>query len=503
MRRQLATRRTLRRRMIVQLGLMVGCSLLIGVGAVVGINGLHQDMSEAVQGYRELRQIYEVGFQVARARDALSADSPNRARAIDAMESAQLDLDPMFDSDSGEAPARWLDESRRDECRAMVQSTLARLQQPDGALVGQASGVNDVLAKLSMLSAEVRTTIVASQASAEHQRHLTLSVVGCLCVAVLVVAVAAGRRQYRSVVEPLDRIGEGARRFAGGKLSQRISLEGDREFAVLAGDFNQMADELEALYRDLEQKVETKSKELVRCERLASVGYLAAGVAHEINNPLSVISGYGERSLKLLDRGVDEETIARTRKTIGIICEEAFRCKGITERLLSLAKPGSEDCGEVSLPAISEDVVKNIGALPEYADRLITIKLDAEEDLTILARDGEMKQIVMNLVVNALEAAQPQGQVIVAIGRTEEEIWLSVSDDGLGMEPQTLDRVFEPFFTQKPSSRHGMGLGLSITHAIVTSHGGRIVAESAGLGRGSRFTVHFPAARKGVEYAHR
>jgi two-component system, NtrC family, sensor kinase len=493
--------KTLRRRMILQLGLMVACSLLIGLGAVLGINGLHQDMSQAVRGYRELRQIYDVGFQAARARDALSADPPDRARAIDAMSGAQLDLDPMFDADSGQSPAPWLDESRRDQCKAMVQSALLRLKAPKNALADQEAAVNDVLAKLSMVSAEVRTTTVATQISAEHRRNITLAVVACLCAVAAIAAVAAGRRQYRSVVVPLDQLAQGARLFATGNLSQRIPVDADREFAALAADFNQMADQLQALYRDLQQKVETKSRQLVRSERLASVGYLAAGVAHEINNPLSIISGYGERSLKLLDRGLDDQTIAKTRKTIGIICEEAFRCKGITERLLSLAKPGADDQEQVSIDSVVKEVVRNISGLPGYANREIRVA-STEDDFTILAREGEIRQVVMNLLVNALEALPAgDGKVNVKIERIEEAVVLSVSDNGIGMEPNTVDRVFEPFFTQKAASRHGMGLGLSITHAIVASHCGSIEAHSDGPGHGSRFIVQFPALRKGAAYA--
>jgi two-component system, NtrC family, sensor kinase len=490
---------TLRRRMVVHIGLMVLCSLMIGVGAIFGIDGLHEDMGVAVQGYHQLRQVYEVGFEVALARDALSASQPDDARALTALQTAELRLDPSYDRQSGESPPAWLDETKRDQIRAPILVAVSQLNVPNDAnqSAGPAalSSVNDALGRVSMLSSEIRTTIVAREAAVDQRRHLTFVLIAGLSAAAVMTAVVIGMRQYRGVVAPLDRLGRGVRRFAAGRLSERIAPDGDHEFAALARDFNDMAGELESLCRDLQQKVETKSRELSRSERLASVGYLAAGVAHEINNPLSIITGYGERSLRLLDRTPDEETLRKTRSTIGIICEEAFRCKQITDRLLSLARPGTDHARPVSLVTLVEDVVENIGGLPEFADRRIILQSQSDHDLSVLAKDGEIKQVVINLLLNALEAVDPSnGHVEVTIRRLRDEVELSVRDDGRGIPPQTLERVFEPFFTDKRGDRPGMGLGLSISHAIVVRHGGSIVAESEGPGRGSRFVVRLPAA---------
>jgi two-component system, NtrC family, sensor kinase len=497
---------TLRQRMTIHIGLMVICSLSIGVGAFLGINSLQQNLGVAIQGYRQLRQVYEVGFQVALAKQALDSPSPDVTKALAAMQTAQLKLELSSDQTYPNSPPYWLEESKRKECSALLRQAIIQLKRPAGAdasvNIDQVSAVNDVLGEMSNLSSEIRTTIAAKQEAASSQRDFTLILIGALSAGVVVIATAVGVRQYRSVVSPLDRLGNGVRRFAAGRFSERIEIEADQEFAALANDFNYMADELESLYKDLERKVKTKSKELVRSERLASVGYLAAGVAHEINNPLSIITGYGERSLELLDRGMSEATLRRTQKTIKIICEEAFRCKDITDRLLSLARPGTDERRPVSLPEIAQDVIRNIGGLPEYASRRITLESDSEDDFTIVANNGEMKQVLINLLVNALEAVQPGvGHVEVAVARMKDEVELAVTDNGRGMTSATLDRVFEPFFTDKRSERPGVGLGLSITHAIVADHGGWITADSDGTGCGSRFTLRLPAARKGAEHA--
>jgi len=305
-----------------------------------------------------------------------------------------------------------------------------------------------------------------------------------------------------------------------------------------------MAAELDDLYHKLEAKVAAKSKELVRSERLASVGYLAAGVAHEINNPLGIIVGYAEcMMMELKERqaaaakaGYGEaaadpvaEDIART---LQIICDEAFRCKTITHKLLSLAKPGEDSRRHVDLGDVAAGVVSVLGGVRPFRDRRLSVRAESasRDDLVVNAVEAEMKQVVMNLAINALEAIAPepspdgldwtsgsnaavQGEVRIHVARRDGSVELTVSDTGRGMTAQTLERVFEPFFTEKRGSgtdigallppaaaaeglerRHGTGLGLSIAHAIVEAHGGRITAHSDGLGKGSIFTVRLPAA---------
>src|SRR5439155_14052830 len=249
--------------------------------------------------------------------------------------------------------------------------------------------------------------------------------------------------------------------------------------------------ELDEFYKRLEHKVQQASKELVRSERLASVGFLAAGVAHEINNPLSIISGYAELSLRSLrDAGGDEKTIEEIEHALAVIRDESFRCKEITQKLLSLSRSGgSADRQTFSLAHVAQDVTSMLTALKSYRDRRVELKLDRAEPLDVFGRPDEMKQVILNLAMNALEASPPDsGQVQIDGRRQGPWVELSVRDNGRGMPAEVLDRVFEPFFTARPLTDtprdHGTGLGLSITHAIVESHGGEILAESEGPGHG-------------------
>jgi len=142
-----------------------------------------------------------------------------------------------------------------------------------------------------------------------------------------------------------------------------------------------------------------------------------------------------------------------------------------------------------------------LAGLRDFRDRTITVRAESSEPLAVDAVEGEMKQVLMNLLINALEATDDgTGEVRVAVTRdADHHVTLTVSDNGRGMSAETLERVFEPFFTERPRSpnsppRPGTGLGLSITHAIIQSHGGRITAHSDGPGLGSRFVIELPAA---------
>ena len=211
-----------------------------------------------------------------------------------------------------------------------------------------------------------------------------------------------------AAAEPAAQRGaEGRRR---GNFSQRLIAGGEEEFASLVADFNRMAEELDGFYHQLEQKVAQKSRELVRSERLASVGFLAAGVAHEINNPLGIISGYAEYMLEQLKTprpALHPRWAARSwLRSLQVISDEAFRCKDITSKLLSLARQGDESRQPVNLAEVAEQVAAMVGGLPAYrgTKSLRCGYRIRGEELVVSAVEAEMKQVVLNLTLNALEA---------------------------------------------------------------------------------------------------
>jgi signal transduction histidine kinase len=245
--------------------------------------------------------------------------------------------------------------------------------------------------------------------------------------------------------------------------------------------------------------VASKSRELVRSERLASVGYLAAGVAHEINSPLNIMSGYAELSLKRLSRlsqiQSPGESDAQVIQHLSIIRSEAFRCKEITQKLLSLAKGNGDVRGRISLTDAITEVAGMVRGLNSMRGKNLQIHLPADQRLDVTANLTEIKQVLLNLMVNAIEAVIPgSGNVLVEARHVGAWIEVDVTDNGRGMSAQTRERVFEPFFTNKRGSgQPGTGLGLSITHTIIENHHGHIFAYSDGPDLGSRFTIRLRA----------
>lgn len=487
--------------MAYQIVAMITALLLVSGASLWGLNGLHQDFGSALAGYQSLRQLYEVTAHVATARTLLTAEPPGSSAALNELRIAQTKYEvfavpPLAGSTPADqrqlaaAIAASLKEAER-QMRAAESGEMPFDQQ---ALV---SAANRVFNQVADLAAAIRSSIARQQDAARQRKQTTLMALAILAGSIVALAVVLGVRQYRLVMKPLRQLTDGVRRIAAGKFTQRLPSAGDTEFVELAHDFNQMAEELDGLYRDLEQKVAVKSRELVRSERLASVGFLAAGVAHEINNPLGIITGHAEISLRQLEKAGQQPAATEAAKALRIICEEAFRCKEIIRKLLSLAQPSDDNRRRVSMGQITDNVVSMLSGLSQYQDRQI-VALIEPGDLDVVANEGEMKQVLLNLAINALEAVQPSvGKVSIVVGRRNGSVQVSVEDNGRGMSPPTLERAFEPFFTERRGSRQGLGLGLSITHAIVESHGGQIAAHSDGPGRGSRFVIRLPAAGAG------
>jgi two-component system, NtrC family, sensor kinase len=328
---------------------------------------------------------------------------------------------------------------------------------------------------------------------------------------VLVVSAMVHLMQYRVLVRPLLWLRDDMKRSIATNYLEVVRATGDHEFREVAAFFNGLAGELAKLYRGMEEKIIVRSRELVRSERLASVGFLAAGVAHEINNPLSVISGFAELAAKDLRRVLtsdqvgpednvaaeaEAEALTGALEAAEIIRDEAFRCKEITSRLLSLARGGDGGRETLCMDELAKQVATLTRGLKNYRDRKVIVEFD-HENLEVVANPTEMKQVLLNLTVNALEAV-PAGRGEVRIGGYRENGWVEifVADNGKGMSRETLEQVFEPFFTAKRGQGEpGTGLGLSITHAIIENHGGRISAQSDGPGKGSRFVVRLPARK--------
>jgi signal transduction histidine kinase len=318
----------------------------------------------------------------------------------------------------------------------------------------------------------------------------------------LIVMVGLMRSFYVWVFGPIRDLTDGVSRVAKGDLNHRIHLHSGDEMEDLAVAFNDMLARLCELNTDLARQVNERSRQLVRSERLASVGFLAAGVAHEINNPLASIAFCGEaldarledllRILRATGRGQEEYDIFS--KYLKMIQDEAFRCKHITERLLEFSRTGEPRRDLTDLRGLVQAVLDVTQHLPNHKGKQIVFETPPDRPgsrVSAWVNGEEIKSVILNLVVNALESMEDDGQLTIRLSQRDNIAELRFSDTGCGMSREVLDNIFEPFFTRSRSGK-GTGLGLTISHLIISQHGGELEAASAGPDQGSTFTVRLP-----------
>lgn len=299
------------------------------------------------------------------------------------------------------------------------------------------------------------------------------------------------RLSWQWVLQPLRILIRGSRRVAAGQFDYRIHLDTEDEMSELAEALNDMTARFQDIRDDLDRQVQQRTKQVVRSEQLASVGFLAAGVAHEINNPLASIAMCAEslesRVREILDK--DDPQHAVVSNYLRMVQNEAFRCKEITEKLLDFSRTGQANRQNTNIGQLVRGVIGMVGHLGKYQQKQIRFKRNEAVIAPVNAQ--EIKQVVLNLLTNALDSLDDGGTVRIELHVRDGMAELSFTDDGCGMEADVLEHVFEPFFTRRRAGQ-GTGLGLSITYRIVADHGGDIRAESPGPGRGATFRVRLP-----------
>jgi signal transduction histidine kinase len=297
---------------------------------------------------------------------------------------------------------------------------------------------------------------------------------------------------HRWVLYPIRLLQRGVRRVARGAFNFKIELDTGDEMQDLAEAFNDMTSKISLTYADLEQQVQERSRQLVRSERLAGVGFLAAGVAHEINNPLASIAFCSEalenRLIAARD-GSEQPDHGLIANYLKMIQEEAFRCKSITEKLLDFSRCNDIKRERTDLPGLIQGVVDMIRHIGKYRGKKIAFQ--PKEAVMAHVDSQEIKQVVLNLVVNALDSMETGGTLRIEARYRQGMAEMVFTDNGCGMATDVLENIFEPFFTRRRVGK-GTGLGLSITHRIVSQHHGEIMASSAGDGEGATFTVRLP-----------
>jgi signal transduction histidine kinase len=511
-----ALRWRIRHKLLLGLGVVVGIIFLLITGTLYGLAAFSQTVKTADSKIAELDQAETLKQKIsflrsscaeARRLDVLETELAEQATAV---RGAVDSFAAQFQDTIGRG--REVDKSDHEE--NLVKDLYTHLEQLDSAVAHVTQkgvfesnddplvSVRERVRQLDGLADElchaIKNDLFDRFGTAKREYRNSLVIV--ISTSVLGVLLMAGllRFFYGWVFNPIRDLQLGVNRVARGDFTQPIELNSQDELQELAAAFNDMTARLHSTYRELSRQVHERGRQLVRSERLAGVGYLAAGVAHEINNPLASIAfcaeGLQRRVTDLLGRAPQErETIT---KYLTMIQQEAFRCKQITQGLLEFSRVGEGERQPTDMGDLVQSVLDVVQHLPTCQGKKIVFRPAGRP--VAPANPQEVKQVILNVVVNALDSMDEGGVLTISLAQAGPTVELRFADTGCGMPPEVLDKIFEPFFTANRTGK-GTGLGLSISHRIVSQHGGEIEATSPGPGRGSTFVVRLPGAAAAPE----
>ncbi|MCS7177882.1 MAG: cache domain-containing protein [Anaerolineae bacterium] len=299
-----------------------------------------------------------------------------------------------------------------------------------------------------------------------NQRVALIAIICILLASIIAVPISY------VITRPVSELVEAHRRLAAGDMAVRVLTYGDGELATLGRSFNSMA---ETLCRT--------QQELLHKEKLASMGQLAAGVAHELNNPLGTIMLFADA----LHRELPPDDPHRS--DLEMILKEANRAKKIVADLLNFARQQEVLAQETDLHTLLDQSVESVRHQPTFAGVEIIRCYDPRVRI-IQADPAQLQQVFVNLLNNAAEAIEGPGTITIATRCLNGQVEISITDTGCGIPEEHMDKLFTPFFTTKPPGK-GTGLGLSIVYGIVKMHRGQITVQSQ-VGKGTTFTLTLP-----------
>jgi len=308
----------------------------------------------------------------------------------------------------------------------------------------------------------------------------------------------------RNVSQPIQELIERIRSIGEGQWEKRIEVRGANEISSLAREFNRMCERLEEIYGRLVKEQRDRlslERDLRQSDKLASVGQLAAGLAHEVGTPLNIIGGRAEF---LLRRPRSDEEIKQNLQIIG---SQIDRITGIVRQLLEFSRRREPAFRSVELGPLLNKVIGLVEH--QVIDKGVNVKIEIPETLPALQADpDQLQQVFINLFLNSLHALPPGGTIKIsaatvhdsngngATAAGHDKLAVEFEDDGAGIPPEHISQVFDPFFTTKDIGE-GTGLGLSVSYGIIKDHGGEIRVESR-RGRFTRFTISLPGQHEDV-----
>ena len=338
-----------------------------------------------------------------------------------------------------------------------------------------------------------------------------------LMLVVLVLAIVILTFFVRVVTKPIKMLVKVTDQVSRGDLNQRVDIKQHDEIGHLANTFNKMIeslkqsrDEIEEHNRTLEERIVARTRELeqaqaqlIQSEKMGAIGQLAAGVAHELNNPLGGILGYAQFTLEKMKKSlpdkISSKDIDKYIRYLADIETQARRCKSIVQNLLRFSRAShAAEFEEMDVNTVIKDTITFV----EHQLHMNQIELRVALDPNlppIQGNAGQLQQVFTNLIINAMHASAAESEIKVIsrysppMGEFDGAVELWFIDQGTGITPENIKKVFEPFFTTKEVGK-GTGLGLSVSYGIIKSHGGEIRVDST-VGEGSTFTVILPVQK--------
>ena len=284
----------------------------------------------------------------------------------------------------------------------------------------------------------------------------------------------------KMMMRPIDHIVKMCRKIISGDLSARCNVNPSGEMGILCRTINQMAESIEQHEKKI---LDSAQKQIIQSEKLASIGRLAAGIAHEINNPLTGVLTFAHFLKE--NRANDEKDI----EDIDVIIKETTRVRDIIRGLLNFARQSPSNKELTNINEIIQVLLILIKGQKEF--RNVQIIEHYEKKLPeLLADKNQLQQVFLNLVLNAGESINGKGIITIETSATCQAIKVAISDSGGGIKDEDMDKIFDPFFTTKPVGQ-GTGLGLSVSYGIIEQHGGVIQCESK-VGEGTTFNILLP-----------
>lgn len=496
--------RSIRRKLVFGLSLVLVMLAVLSVSGLWGLSSYRRLVKDpSIDDRYSASPAHHVTRTIARLRWALPHQNRDSHRPFDRDEllsrlALAQDLSAAYERKLSELPQathfqytlHWQMIGRIEEGLARIDAWLASGDDAPG-LDGLRSEIDELEFAAAELP-ELPDTLRDRLKEARRDYRSGLILISVCSIVVLALLISLIRFGYRQILKPIHELHLGARRVSHGNFDFRVDIGHDDEMGELAESFNLMAERFQQTKADLDSQVRERSRQLVRSERLAGVGFLAAGVAHEVNNPLSAVRWAGEslesRLAELLKDAPDDEA-AVVQQYVAMIQSESERCQAITRRLLDFSRNHDSAKTQQDITFIVQEVLTLITHMKKYRECRVDFALPSP--CLVEISGPEIKQVVLNLVANALDSAGPTGCLEVELIEQIDWVDLRFRDDGAGMDEETLDQLFEPFFTTKPTGE-GTGLGLSISHRIVGDHGGTIEAASDGPGSGCTFIVRLP-----------